>query len=199
MVYLRKILIILILCIGNAIYAQTIKTDTLSNKKPLSTSDSTKNINKKNIYSTRKATIRSAILPGWGQVHNKQIWKVPIVYGALGTTAGIFIFNLQGYRGLRDAYRLKVDNIPSNDDQIPEKYRAFGANTLKFYRDEYRRNLDYSVLAFIAAWGLNVIDAAVSENLKQFNVNDDLSIHIKPILNTYGQAGVSLVINFRDK
>src|SRR5689334_16330802 len=38
-------------------------------------------------HSPRKAAIRSALIPGWGQVYNKRIWKVPIIYGALGTTA----------------------------------------------------------------------------------------------------------------
>ena len=199
MMYLRKFLIILTLCICNYLYAQVRVVDTSGNKKIVSVIDTSKSLNKKLVFSTRKATIRSAILPGWGQIYNKQIWKLPLVYGALGTTAGIFMVNLREYRGLRDAYKLKVDNIPSNDDQIPERYRVLSANSMKFYRDEYRRNVDYSVLAFVIAWGLNVIDATVSANLKQFNVNDDLSMHIKPMLSAYGQMGVSLVINLDNK
>src|SRR5690625_4951921 len=27
---------------------------------------------------------KSMIIPGWGQITNRQIWKVPIVYGLLG-------------------------------------------------------------------------------------------------------------------
>src|ERR1700739_2079453 len=48
-----------------------------------------------NKFNPRIATIRSAIIPGWGQVYNHQAWKVPLVYGALGTTAAIFIYNLK--------------------------------------------------------------------------------------------------------
>ena len=37
-------------------------------------------------YKPRTAIIRSAIIPGWGQITNKKYWKLPLVYGALGTT-----------------------------------------------------------------------------------------------------------------
>ena len=51
------------------------------------------------------AALRSAILPGWGQVYNKRLWKVPIVYGALGGTGAYFLYNLKWYKEYRDAIR----------------------------------------------------------------------------------------------
>src|ERR1043165_4180403 len=59
------------------------------------------------IQSPRKAAIRSAILPGLGQIYNKKYWKLPLVYGALGATAGIFIYSLNNYRDTRFAYNAK--------------------------------------------------------------------------------------------
>ena len=46
-------------------------------------------------FEPRKATIRSAILPGWGQLYNKKYWKAPLVWGALGTTAAVYFYNVK--------------------------------------------------------------------------------------------------------
>src|SRR5258708_38910294 len=69
-------------------------------------------------YSPRKAAIRSAILPGWGQVYNKKYWKVPIVYAALGITGYIFVDNIKTYKDLKFAYAAKYKASlppPAND------------------------------------------------------------------------------------
>jgi Family of unknown function (DUF5683) len=59
-----------------------------------------------------------------------------------------------------------------------------------------RQNVDYSVLFFIAFWGLNVIDAAVDAHLKTFDVSDGLSLQIKPGYSPMANTnGISLVLN----
>lgn len=167
----------------------TVQSNSVSNKKAKFRFDSS--------FVPRKATIRSAIIPGWGQIYNRQIWKVPFVYGAIGTTVGIFIYNVKGYRDLRRSYILKTDTSLANNSEIPYRYSTLEANSLKFYRDEFRRNVDYSVLAFLIAWGLNVVDATVSAHLRQFDVSDDLTIKFKPTLSPTGTVGFGLVMNFK--
>jgi hypothetical protein len=44
-------------------------------------------------HNPKLALKRSAMLPGWGQVYNKQTWKVPIIYAALGITGYVFFDN----------------------------------------------------------------------------------------------------------
>jgi hypothetical protein len=58
--------------------------------------------------------------------------------------------------------------------------------------------VDYSVLVFILAWGLQVADAAVYAHLRDFDVSDKLSMRVKPHISIQGQSGVALVFNFKN-
>ncbi len=152
------------------------------------------------VFNPRKATIRSAIIPGWGQLYNKKYWKLPLVYGALGATAGIYFYNLKTYKILKQAYTYASDTDPSNDVLIDPQFSNLSANAIKSYRNSFRQNIDYSVLFFLLFWGLNVVDATVDAHLKAFDVNDNLSLEFKPgyspLANT---SGISLVLNIGKK
>jgi len=148
-------------------------------------------------YNPKRAIIRSAILPGWGQVTNKKIWKVPIVYGLLGTTSALFFRNKKQYIESRDAYRLATDGDPSNDYLIKQPYYTVKdqPDRIRNFRNSVRQNMDYCVLYFLISWGVNVADAAVDAHLKTFDVSDDLSLHIIPGYSSLANTtGVSLVI-----
>lgn len=147
-------------------------------------------------FNPRTATLRSAILPGWGQVYNKKYWKLPLVYGALGTTAGVFFYNIKTYKILRLAYNYKTDKDSSNDVLIDDRFKNFSAAAIKTNRDLFRQNVDYSVLFFIVFWGLNVIDATVDGQLKEFDVNENLSLQIHPGYSEMAKTnGISLVLD----
>lgn len=146
----------------------------------------------------RVATRRSAMVPGWGQITNKQAWKLPFVYAAVGIPAYLFFDNLGTYRELRDAYINRLDGNAANDNEIPAYLQRVSTANLKLYRDEFRRNVDYSVLAFVIGWGLQVVDAAVFAHLKDFDVGDNLSMRIKPQFQPQLRSGgVSLVLSLK--
>jgi hypothetical protein len=150
-------------------------------------------------HSPRKAAIRSAILPGWGQAYNKRYWKIPIVYAALGTSAYVFVDNVSWYRKLRFAYKVAVEKDVANYDKVDRRLSRFvetnNTSFLQYQRNEYRRNVDYSVLAFVLLWGLNVVDATVDAHLKSFDVSPDLSLHFKPGYSEMANTnGISLVL-----
>ena len=149
-------------------------------------------------YDPNVAVRRSLMLPGWGQATNKKYWKIPLVYGALGTTAFIFFRNISQYKDAKNAYILATDTFPGNDNLIKQPYFSVKdqPERIRVFRNAVRQNIDYSVLFFIAFWGLNVADAAVDAHLKTFDVSDELSLQIKagysPIANT---NGLSLVLH----
>jgi Family of unknown function (DUF5683) len=148
-------------------------------------------------YPPRLATIRSAVLPGWGQITNKKYWKLPLVYGALGVTAGVFIYNLNTFKKAKNAYILATDNDLTNDDLIPEPYYSVRSQPerIRSFRNQIRQNVDYSALFFILFWGLNVVDATVDAHLKGFDVSDNLSLQFKAGYSPLAQTnGVSVVL-----
>ncbi|QEC55020.1 hypothetical protein FSB75_03575 [Flavisolibacter ginsenosidimutans] len=175
-------------------------------KKSAPIADNVKADSVRKAFVPKKATLRSLMVPGWGQIYNKKYWKVPIVYGALGTAAGIFVYNLKNYREIRFAYAAKYKAaLPSATHadtvalaSIKPYLVPFDLNSLRTYRDEFRSNIDYSVLAFLLLWGLQVADATVDAHLKLFDVSPNLSLKFKfGPSQMAGTTGASLVLAFK--
>jgi len=164
---------------------EVMKIDTLAKKK----------------FIPRQATIRSAIIPGWGQVYNKKYWKLPLVYAAVGIPVYAFIYNRDWYIKTRDAAKMisTADTVNWQNRVDPKLHVFFlgqeSLGSLLNYRNEFRRDMDYSILFVLLAWGLNIVDATVDAHLKGFDVSEDLSLKIKPtILSGTSTAGVSLIL-----
>ncbi len=174
--------------------------DTSKGKKSSAASDTAKLKKKKG--EAGKAALRSAIIPGWGQAYNKKYWKMPIVYGALAIPVATFIYNKNWYEKTKYAYQVKYYNdtaavdIPTDD--IDPQLLPLSTGSVQQYRNQFRQGMDFSVLAFLAVWGLQVVDAAVDGHLKGFNINDDLSMKIKPYISPGRSSGVNMVFSFRD-
>jgi len=157
-------------------------------------------------HSPRKAAIRSAIIPGWGQIYNKKYWKLPLVYAAIGIPGYLIFDNKRWYD--RSRYALAVaSNNPINADSFARVHPNLKAltqgnqvNAIRNYRNEFRKNMDYSILATLLFWGLNVIDATVDAHLKDFDVSDEIGMRIKPVIMTGTRTpGLSFVFTVRDK
>jgi uncharacterized protein DUF5683 len=158
-------------------------------------------------FEPRKAAIYSAILPGLGQIYNKKYWKVPLAWAAVGIPIYTYFDNKLYYNRIR--YALTVIDIgvgePGYDDALLEVHSSLlslvknqQSASLLSYRNEFRKNMDYSILFTLLLWGLNVVDATVDAHLKGFNVNDNLSMQVKPTLISNQAIGVSLLFNFTD-
>jgi hypothetical protein len=151
------------------------------------------------VHSPRKATLRSAIIPGWGQAYNKQYWKIPLVYAVIGIPAGTYFYNNSWYNRSKFAYETKIANDTPNFSKINPRLEVYSNEDLRFLRNEFRRSRDYSILYTLLAWGLNVVDATVSGHLKEFDVSDDLSMKINPVFSPGSNTkGISLVFAFKN-
>jgi hypothetical protein len=138
-----------------------------------------------------KAAFYSAVLPGLGQVYNKKYWKVPLVYGAIGTSLYFYIDSKNKYHQYRDAYKRRLEGF--NDD----KFSYLDNNRLIAGQKFYQRNRDLSSLFVLGLYALNIIDANVDAALIQFNVNENLSVNpiIYPNSVTF-KANVGLTFNY---
>lgn len=149
--------------------------------------------NYKSRSSPRRAAFYSAVLPGLGQIYNRQYWKLPLVYAAVGISTGVFIFNMDKYTEFRNAYRVRVAN--ANNPEFIDPYPRYSGEDLKYLRDAYRQYVDYSVLVFVAAYALQIVDATVFAHLRQFDISDDLSMRVAPTIINNRALGIQLNIS----
>ena len=61
-----------------------------------------------------------------------------------------------------------------------EERPPISGETAKWYRDVYRRYRDYSIVATIAFYLLQVIDANVFAYMHDFQVDDNITMDISP-------------------
>jgi hypothetical protein len=132
-----------------------------------------------------RSTILSSILPGSGQIHNNKIkpvhlnnrlwWKLPIIYGGLGTTTYLIKFNHQEFRAIKD------ERLSRQDGNSAVNYITYSSGQLKLIQSQYRRLRDFSIISFLGVYLLQIIDANVEANLFLFDISDNLSINFKPL------------------
>jgi hypothetical protein len=177
---------------GKEVLLDTLKPNKNSAAVQLAKKDSVS----KKPHDPRKATLRSAIIPGWGQAYNHEWWKIPIVYGALSIPAATFVYNNNWYQRTKQAYNILVNGGDTN--KINSKLKGLSPESLQYYRNTFRKDRDYSVLFFLAAWALNVADATVFAHLKNFDVSRDLSLRVQPDYNLSTKSpSLGLVLNYK--
>lgn len=133
---------------------------------------------KKESYPDPKAVMRKSMLvPGWGQVANKQAWKIPIVYGLIGGLTYYSITLTKDYHDYRAAYY----NLTSEIDDLkfgatPTYLADATSGNLLDQRNFLRNRRDFIYVTIALAYILNFIDAYVFAHLRPFDVSDDLSL-----------------------
>lgn len=128
---------------------------------------------------------RSAVVPGWGQVHNGQAYKVPFVLAGIGGLVALAVYNHNEFESLNEAYLYGV-YMDDDPHPFPEyensylEYEGVSTSSLRAARDKHLRNRDLAIIGSVAFYALNVLDAYVNGHLVGFDVSEDLSAHFVP-------------------
>ncbi len=106
------------------------------------------------------AVLRSAIIPGWGQLYNESYWKIPVV-------AGIFSWLIYNY----------VDNH-NNYWDYKKLYLQTGLSNNKINREFYRDQRDLFAIYIGLAYLATLVDAYVDAHLFDFSVTEDNGLNL---------------------
>ena len=146
---------------------------------------------KKDIYpQAGKATLYSVLLPGLGQAYNGEFWKIPIYYGCMLGSLHFLLTNNKNYIRYKWIHNMATAENSTYDGPV-------SAETALYYRNVFRRYRDYSIVALVGFYLLQVIDANVFSYMQDFDLSDDISLSISPAVispetlyasNTYEKA-----------
>ena len=147
-------------------------------------------------YNPTKAGLYSAVLPGLGQYYNKKYWKIPIVWGGIGTGVGVVLWNQKQYNRYRDAFIAQLNGQPHEFSDIA----GISAEALGRTQDRAKRQRDYAIAITGLVYILNIVDAVVDAHLYESRKDPDLALKPTVIYDEFGKqnskAGFSLSYNF---
>lgn len=143
-------------------------------------------------HSVRSATVRSALVPGWGQIYNKKYWKAPIVWAGIGTCVYFIDDNLKSVKLYRSSLAAETDNDPATVNST-----GFTSSQLSNFLDTYTRWRDLAFMSCGIVYLLNIVDAHVDAHLFHFDVDENLSFQWQPALLIGARApGLSMRLQF---
>lgn len=144
----------------------------------------------------RRAALKSALLPGLGQIQNggNNLFKLPLIYGGLGTLGYLTYIRHQEYKCFQKAYFLSGKGL-----YFDPCGSSVTASQIQSGLEVFRKQRDMYALFTGAAYLLQVLDAYVWAHLKQFDNSDDLTLHVYPSFTNIAHhqtAQLSLTLRF---
>lgn len=194
---MRAVYSIILLLFFGLFFSQEIKPfDTIKTEKQVVEEIEKANVSTIQKYNPTKAGLYSAVFPGLGQYYNKKYWKIPIVWGAVGTGVGIIVYNDKQYRRYRTAFLAELNGQPHEFDDLPYVDAKVLGNT----QDRAKRQRDYAIAITGVLYILNIVDAVVDAHLYDQKKDPDLAIKPTIIYDDLGvangKAGLSLSFRF---
>ena len=149
-----------------------------------------------------KAAFYAAAFPGLGQVYNKDYWKIPLVYGALGSTIYGAIRNSNDSERFRTAFKLRTAGRQDEFSSVDENgviTNILSDDALIDAQDQLRRRRDLFILISVGVYVLQIIEANVDAHLSQYDVDDDLTFTPDIYIDDFGSQlnfGAKLTYRF---
>ena len=138
-------------------------------------------------HSVHTAIMRSAIVPGLGQIYNRKYWKVPLIYAGLGTVGYYIVWNINNYNKFaKFSHFREFAQSPDPTDPLYSEYQQYQAarvpdQAIYDQTDYYRRNRDLLILGFVGGWFIQVIDAYIDAKfINSYSIDNNLSMRIAP-------------------
>jgi hypothetical protein len=207
---------------GSSVYAQNVEKKNQMDMEELSSpvdtfllaaqSDSLMKLSqpkKRFIPNSNRSVWLAMAFPGAGQIYNRKYWKLPIVYGGFVGCAYALNWNNKMYKDYSQAYLDIMDDDPntkSYQDFLPLNSSIAGQEErfkeiFRKRKDVYRRQRDLSIFAFIGVYLLSIIDAYVDAELSDFDISNDIGLHVEPALfdnghNKYNSVGLQCSLKF---
>ena len=145
----------------------------------------------------KKKAMFSAMVPGLGQIYNRQYWKLPLVYGGLATCGYFIYYNTDKYNYYRRIYAGRISNNP----EYLNMEAKVSTENIKRLQDSYRSDRDMTVMITVLVYGLQIMDALVFAHLKEFDISDNISMKVgpksMPNIGFKPTMGVGMVFNFK--
>ncbi len=196
----RKFLtfIILFICWINVLFGQ----DTTQRASGLALDNQTIVLDTNNFivksHSASNAAWMSAIIPGLGQIYNKQWWKVPIIYAAAATVTYFAVTNNNNKNKFKDEYYNRVNG--NTEALLPDYATYTDAGIYNLY-NAYKSNFQLSLIVGAFFYMANILDAYVYGHLFSFEIDDNLTMNLQPFANAnslsnVNSCGVVLSIKF---
>lgn len=159
--------------------SNAMKHDSATSKKFVPKITKEKTYHPDTLHDPHKALIRSLIIPGWGQLYNRQWYFVPVIYGGLGILGDAIAFNQRYYNIFLKEAQLRERGAPAT--QLNPLLSNVSTPDVTTYVDSYRRDRDLCILGTLGAWGIQAIQAYIDAKFKHsYTMDNNLSFKIKP-------------------
>ncbi|MCJ8498108.1 DUF5683 domain-containing protein [Chryseobacterium salipaludis] len=145
-------------------------------------------------FNPTKAGLYSAVLPGLGQYYNRKYWKIPIVWGAIGTGVGVTIYNQRQYDRYRNAFLAELNGQEHEFSSVP----GITKQALGRAQDRVKRQRDYAIAVTALIYVLNIVDAVVDAHLYEGRQDPDLALSPAVIQDELsGKQAVAVGVRYR--